>query len=185
MDEWICRVTRLAFDASGIPFAGLNRHSEFSNKSLFRCRLWGVASPHLWHFVECVLENSPGWWAYTVATSCLSRPTQLSKKTITKYHKWGDAPDCSLKCRPEKGQLWPIHSATRLCSMSSWKLLFQSVYCLDHQQVVELRGNSLTKPRFRANGSSCSYLHLVSANHFAGWSNWVSHRKLKYSRIRL
>ena len=53
------------------------------------------ASPHSWYFVECVLENYPGWWAHTVATYCPSRPSQLSKKIITKHHEWGDAQDYS------------------------------------------------------------------------------------------
>ena len=57
------------------------------------------ASPHLWYFVDCVLESSPVWWASSVATCCPCRPSLLKKKNTTKYHEWGDAPDCSITAK--------------------------------------------------------------------------------------
>ena len=36
-------------------------------------------------FKDQTLENSPGWWAVTVATSCPSRPSQLLATTVTQH----------------------------------------------------------------------------------------------------
>ena len=40
--------------------------------------------------------NSPGWWAATVATYCLSRVSQLAQKNITKHGERADENRCSI-----------------------------------------------------------------------------------------
>ena len=59
----------------------LNKNYAAKPKRSFLPSLQRCASPCVLHFVECVLEILPGWWADTVATYCPSRPSQLTKKT--------------------------------------------------------------------------------------------------------
>ena len=53
-------------------------------RELQRC-----ASPLWLYFVGRFWGNSPAWWTNTVATYCPSRPSQLTKKIITKFCERG------------------------------------------------------------------------------------------------
>ena len=81
------------------------RYSEGNNSVL---PLHSGASPRSWYFVECVLENCPGWWADTVATYCPRRPPQLIKKNMTNKNITNEcmyAPDCKF----HKKVPWTFH----------------------------------------------------------------------------